>query len=124
MKSIVLIITGILISAPNCFGQVTFQKTYGGTWPEEGNSIQQTADAGYILAGYAVTHSGTDRDIYLVRTDSTGTLLWTKTFGGSGTDIAYAALQTNDGGFIVAGFTASFGAGAGDVYLIKTNSSG
>jgi hypothetical protein len=104
--------------------QITFQRTYGGAGYDIGKSVQQTTDGGYIIAG--ATHSfGTgDFDVYLIKTDSTGDSVWTRTYGGAGRDEGLWVQQTADGGFIVAGFTSSFGAGGSDVYLIKTDGVG
>src|ERR1022692_3156945 len=85
--------------------QDTFQKTYGGN---EGASVRQTSDGGFIATGYAASNGG---DVYLMRTDSNGDSLWTNMFGGTSNEHGYSVEQTSDGGFIVAGHTLSFGAG-------------
>jgi hypothetical protein len=63
-------------------------------------------------------------DVYLVKTDSRGDTLWTRTYGGAEVDEGYSAEQTADGGYIIAGKTYSFGAGGVDVWLLKTNAAG
>ena len=63
-------------------------------------------------------------DVYLIKTNAQGDTLWTRTYGGAVSDMGYSVQQTPDGGYIVAGYTDSFGAGGADVYLIKTNASG
>ncbi|MDO8559636.1 MAG: hypothetical protein Q7S23_01175, partial [bacterium] len=101
-------------------------KTFGGTGWDEASSVQQTDDGGYIAAGFTESFGLGDRDVYLIKTEADGTISpgWPKIFGGTGWDEASSVQQTDDGGYIVAGQTYSFGAGGGDVYLIKTEADG
>jgi hypothetical protein len=105
-------------------GNTLWTKTYGGTNGDWGSSVQQTSDGGYIIAGYTESFGAGNRDVYLIKTNSQGDTLWTKTYGGTGLDGGSSIQQTSDGGYIIAGSTHSFGAGRYDVYLIKTNASG
>jgi len=105
-------------------GQLIWQTTFGGSSGEVGFSIQQTSDGGYIILGYTLSFGQGGYDVYLVKTNSTGSLIWQKSFGGSGDEGGASVCRTADGGYIVAGWTDSFGAGEGDVYLIKTDPSG
>jgi hypothetical protein len=106
-------------------GQVIWTKAYGGTTlGEYGQSVMQTSDGGYIFSGSTYSFGAGASDIYLVKTNASGDTLWTKVYGGVNDDEAYSVIQTSDGGYIISGYTASFGAGMKDVYLIKTDSQG
>jgi hypothetical protein len=105
-------------------GDTLWTKTYGGTYNEQGRSVQQTLDGGYIIAGWTESFGHGGKDIYLIRTNSLGDTLWTKTYGGIDDDQGYSVQQTSDGSYIIAGLTKSFGRGVQDVYLIKTDSLG
>jgi hypothetical protein len=105
-------------------GDTLWTKTYGGTDTDIGESVQQTSDGGYIIAGYTHSFGAGESDVYLIKADSSGDTLWTKTYGGADKDYGRSVRQTSDGGFIITGYTESFGAGENDVYLIKADSSG
>jgi len=107
----------------NSAGNLLWQKTFGGNSKDEGYSVQQTTDGGFIIAGMSYSNAR-GPDIYLIKTDPNGNQEWQKTFGGSYTDLGFSVQQTSDGGFIIAGWTYSFGAVEEDVYLIKTDSAG
>ena len=68
------------------------------------------------------SHGG--RDVYLIKTDSEGNEEWAKLIGGAGYDEGHSVHQTFDGGYIITGFTDSYGNGENDVYLIKTDGDG
>jgi predicted secreted protein len=104
------------------FAASGWSQAYGGTGDNEFYSLTKTTDGGYALAGY--TNSSGGYDFWLVKTDSSGTMLWNRTYGGSGEDGAFSVIQTNDGGFALAGTTTSYGVGETDAWLVKTDSSG
>ena len=108
----------------NSEGDTLWTRTYGGGSYDEAWSVQRTADEGYIVAGVTTSFGAGNEDCYLVKTDGEGNALWTRTYGGIGDDEAWSVQQTIDGGYILAGFTASFGAGSFDFYLVKTDSLG
>ncbi|MBN1699283.1 MAG: hypothetical protein JW881_17315 [Spirochaetales bacterium] len=108
----------------DAYGTLIWEKTFGGDLWDVGYSVEQTSDEGYIVAGFTHTKSIDESDIYLLKTDSRGNALWTKTIGGSEYDCAYSIQQTIDGGYIAGGYTKSYGAGESDFYLIKLDSRG
>jgi uncharacterized delta-60 repeat protein len=107
-----------------CGSASTFAKTIGGSSDDEANSIIQSSDGGYVVAGYTKSFGAGGEDIYVVKLDSTGNVQWAKTIGGSGNDFARSIIQSSDGGYVVAGWTYSFGAGRSDFYVVKLDSSG
>ncbi|MBU3742429.1 MAG: hypothetical protein FGM24_09125, partial [Candidatus Kapabacteria bacterium] len=105
-------------------GNIIFNKNFGGSDADRGLSVQQIADGGYILTGYTASSGAGLDDMYLVKTDASGNLVWAKTYGGTGRDYGNAVKQTADGGFLIAGYTLSYGAGGDDLWLVKTDNAG
>lgn len=105
-------------------GNQVWQRTFGGSGTDYGRSVQQTSDGGYVIVGMTQYFGSDNYDIYLIKTDVFGNQIWQRTFGGNYGDHGYSVQQTSDGGYIIAGFTYSFGVGNDDVYLIKTNAGG
>jgi hypothetical protein len=108
----------------NANGDTLWTRTLGGAGRDEGWSVRQIVDGGYVMAGQTTSFGADTDDVFLAKTDSLGDTLWTKTFGGADQDEGYSVQQTTDGGYIVVGFTLSFGTGSGDVYLVKTDTRG
>jgi hypothetical protein len=105
-------------------GNEVWSKTYGGARYDGIESMVVTSDGGYALAGYTISYGTGNNDFWLVKTDSSGNQVWSKTYGGTGYDYAYSVIQTGDGGYALTGFTNSFGGGKPNVLLVKTDSSG
>jgi hypothetical protein len=105
-------------------GQKLWDRTFGGANQDEAWSVRQTSDGGYIVVCETHSYGSGGEDAWLIKTDSQGQKLWDRTFGGADWDGAYSVQQTLDEGYILAGFTKSYGAGESDMWLIKTDSKG
>jgi len=105
-------------------GNKVWFKHYGGTNYDEGKSIEQTSEGGYILGGSTWSYTNGKYDFAIYKLDSNGNKVWFKHYGGSQSDMADSIKQTTDGGYIVAGYTGSFTYGSGDFAIYKLNSSG
>jgi len=107
----------------NSLGDTLWTKTYGGVNDDVGHSVTVTLDNGFVVAGYTESEGAGYSDVWLIKTDSLGNIIWTKTYGGVDNDGAYSIKTTQDNGFIITGYTDSNSSGK-DVYLIKTDSLG
>jgi len=105
-------------------GNIVWSQIYGGADYERAESVVQTTDGGYAIAGCTTSFGAGIWDYWLVKTDSTGNMQWSETYGGTGHDLASSVVQTTDGGYAIAGYTTSFGAGGDDFWLVKTDSTG
>ncbi len=106
-------------------GNVQWQRTYGSSSDEDyANVIQQTPDGGFILVGATYSYGAGDGDFWLIKLASSGIIQWQKTYGGSDYEEAYSIQQTTDSGYIIAGYTDSFGAGNNDFWVLKVDTTG
>ena len=106
-------------------GDIEWNVTYGGANNDVAYSVIQNSDGGFAIAGYTNSFdSGIYFDAWLIRTDVSGTIQWDQLYGGPNNDYGRCAISTIDGGYMMVGYTESFGAGAQDVWLIKTDSKG
>jgi len=106
------------------WGEIQWQKTYGGDKEDYARSIQQTSDGGYIVAGNTASFGAVSGDEWIMKLDSEGSVEWQQTIGGEGQDFARSIRQTTDGGYIVAGTTYTFGLGDGDIWVLKLDTKG
>ena len=106
-------------------GDIEWQKTYGGNYSGEfAHSIQPTNDGGYIVVGETDSFGAGESDIWILKLSPDGDIEWQRTYGGSSSDRASSFLPTNDGGYIIAGYTESFGAGLNDIWILKLSPDG
>jgi hypothetical protein len=99
-------------------------RAYGGSHDDCCYSVIESSTGGYVLAGWTYSFGAGQKDVYLLKVDVNGDTMWTRTFGGSENEEGRDVKETYDGGFIVAGWTESFGSGGSDVYLVKTDANG
>jgi hypothetical protein len=109
-------------------GDIVWQKTYGGRGGDYPGDIEQTKDGGYIVAGTTSSFGEGSYDLWVLKLDENGTVVWDKTYGGKDEENKYfrhiPIKQTSDGGFIVVGSTKSFGAGDDDLWVLRLDPNG
>ena len=105
-------------------GYVTWRKRYNGPQNDELFFIQQTQNGEYIAVGRTNSFGAGDDDIWVLKLDSNGDILWQKTYGGSAIDYPRSLIKTSDGEFLISATTQSFGTGENDLWLIKLNGDG
>jgi len=103
---------------------VSWEAVYGGAAKDWAYALTATADGGLVVAGRTASKGAGLEDIWVLRLDGEGDLLWDKTFGGPGIDRARAVIETRAGHLIVAGATESLGAGEFDAWVIKLDRTG
>ncbi len=124
MKRIILAGIFLFIFCGSLILNAQWARTYGGDDFDRAFFIQQTSDGGYIAAGYTASAGAGISDFWVLKLSLAGVIEWQYAYGGSGDDVAYAVQETSDGGYIVAGYTYSFGAGESDYWILKLNSTG
>jgi hypothetical protein len=117
-------------------GNLAWEKSYGGTGIERAQDIAKTNDGGFVITGNTfstdvdISKNNGESDIWLIKIDASGNLVWEKSFGGSQFDAAQSVSATRDGGFVIVGNSkssdkdASMNAGENDIWLIKTDVKG
>src|SRR5688572_10412914 len=109
MKRMKLLFLAILSLSLNCYSQ-GWERMIGGSGGETANDVIQTADGGYLICGTTWTYGAGSCDVYLVKTNSAGDVLWTGAYGTADCERGNAVLQASDGGYLVSGYINSPGA--------------
>ena len=113
----------VLVAMLTLDGDPIWEKTYGGDATEQAFRVEATEDGGFLVLAETDSFGAGERDLYVLRLDESGELIWEKTYGGSGTEWAKDLIRTSDGGFLLVGETDSFGESF-DAYVVKVDESG
>jgi hypothetical protein len=121
-------------------GNIVWNKLLGGSGTEAAQAVQQTADGGYIIAGYSVSSAsgnvtGTNHgtyDYWIIKLDASGNIVWNKLLGGTSQDEGHSIVQAADGGYVVAGYASSsesgnvteLNHGSFDYWIVKLDTGG
>jgi hypothetical protein len=106
------------------YGNMEWNRTYGGIEWDEAHSLVKTYDGGFALAGQTESYGYGNADFWLIKTDADGIMEWNRTYGGPNYDVAESLIATSDSGYCLVGSTKSFGEGNADCWLLKTDSQG
>jgi hypothetical protein len=115
------------------FGNLLWEQSFGGEGIEVSYDIAKTADNGFVVVGNTFSSNGDvflnhgQSDVWMIKLDEDGEMIWEKTYGGSQFDLAQAVVQSKDGGFLITGnsksddYDSSFNNGENDIWVVKTN---
>jgi len=112
-----------LLAATDEKGARLWSKTYGGSESDRCWAMAE-ADGGWVLAGETASSGSGERDCYVIRTDAQGDEVWARSFGGARDDRCFSVAAADDGGFVIAGQTYSYGAGDRDAWILKVDENG
>lgn len=113
-----------LVVRTDADGNVLWQRCYGGGDEERPRDLRVTPDGGLIIVGFTRSYGAGPASYYAVKTNADGEVQWTRNYGGAAIDDAHSVDITHDGGYIMAGYTTSFGSGPADLYVVRTNAQG
>jgi len=114
----------LFLAKIDCTGWVEWVKVVGGTACENGRSVTQTTDGGYVVVGPSLSFSVGGNDLFVVKFTSSGSVDWARSIGGTAEDVGFSVMNTIDSGCVMTGYTESFGAGDCDLFIVKLTSSG
>ena len=105
-------------------GNEMWNKTFGGDKDDYGRSAVETTNGDFIFTGYMGSPSDGQGDMFLIKTDGNGDVIWNQTYGGSGDDGGREILKADDGCFIIVGETGTYGRGGYDLWMMKLDEDG
>ncbi|MDD1758357.1 MAG: hypothetical protein LUQ22_06460 [Methanotrichaceae archaeon] len=108
-------------------GNRLWDRIFGGFVSSSGDgawSVVESDDGGFVTTGYTSSFGVGGKDLWLIKTDSSGNKLWDRSYGGPKDEVGMSLIQTNDGGYMAAGRTESYGSGEDDIWLLKVDSEG
>jgi hypothetical protein len=105
-------------------GTIQWTRTIGGSSDDVGRDIIQNSNGDYFIAGYTESYGDGFHDVYFIKLNSSGTVAWSKVYGGGSFDFAYTVEETTDGGFVLGATTDSYGQGNMEAMMIKTDVNG
>ncbi len=105
-------------------GDTLWMRAYGGDGMDYGYDVCESGDGGYVITGFTTSSGAGKEDLYVIKIDSAGDVLWSRTYGGTEPDEGYSICATGDGHYVIAGRTDSYGLGFNDLYLLKLDSAG
>ncbi|MFL2983558.1 MAG: Ig-like domain-containing protein [Candidatus Neomarinimicrobiota bacterium] len=114
----------ILLYKSDRQGNIEWEQSFGGSQMDEANHITKTTDGGYIISGTTKSYGLGGSDIWLIKTDISGSIEWNTYLGTTHDDHAGKVIETSDGGFLIIGDKHNIENGHNDIWLIKTNSQG
>ena len=112
------------LAKTDAYGNVEWNQTYAEVDHDRAWSLVETSSGGYAIGGSTSSFGAGGMDFWLMKTDSYGNVEWNQTYGGVNEDFAHCLAKTSDGGYVLAGYTKSFGAGDRDFWLVKTDGFG
>ncbi len=124
MKNYFLLFLISLVAIANAQAPKKFYTRFGGYGHDIGYGVVQTLNGQYAVTGSTGSFGNGNTDVYLALVDSMGWVRWEKSYGGFNNDIGRSIIQLPDSGFVIAGYTNSYGAGGYDMFVVRTDKLG
>ena len=123
-RAFVLALTLFVAARGSAHSQETWVRSFGGPQDESAKAVVRTVEGDFVVAGFTSSYGAGQGDVWVLRLTGTGQVLWQRAFGGALDEQATSIAIVPEGGFVVAGYTSSFGSGQRDFWVLKLNSVG